>query len=250
MTDKAAEAVVGLKKAATEQERSEDLDQYGEFAGLRVERLGVDRGGQRVIADLSFDLDPGRALLLTGPNGAGKTTLIRALAGLLPTSEGVVRMAGAMADFRVSEECHYVGHTNAAKPELTVAENLRFWAVFLAGGAVAPAHVDEVVATALARLGLMALEDIPVRYLSAGQQRRVAIARLLLAERPLWLLDEPTSSLDTVNAARLVEIGNEHLANGGMIVAATHLPLGFAPVQELKLMPVEQAYEAIFEAHG
>lgn len=199
--------------------------------GLSVRGLIVERGGRTVISDLSFEIEPGQALLLTGPNGAGKTTLIRALAGLLPVHDGTIELKGAGADDRLSEQCHYVAHSNAAKTDLTVRENLRFWTRFLGG----PSGGEDAV---IADVGLMSLADIPVRYLSAGQQRRVAIGRLLVAKRLVWLLDEPTVSLDAVNTARLVEFGNAHLAAGGMIVAATHIPLGFDPMVELRLEPV------------
>lgn len=200
--------------------------------GLAVSGLTVERGGRVVVSDLSFGLRRGEALLLTGPNGSGKTTLIRALAGLLPWARGEVVLGGAAADERFAECCHYVAHANAAKLNLTVRENLRFWVRFLGGA-------EGAVGEAMAAVGLAALADIPVRYLSAGQQRRVAIARLLVARRTVWLLDEPTVSLDALNTGRLVDFGNAHLASGGMIIAATHLPLGFEPLRELRLEPVD-----------
>lgn len=206
-------------------------EQHG-LAGLAVRGLDVERGGRRVISGLSFQVERGRALLLTGPNGAGKTTLIRALAGLLPWAGGQVELDDLTDDERFCERCHYVAHANAAKMDLSVRENLRFWARFLNGQAGAEA-------AAMAAVGLTALADIPVRYLSAGQQRRVAIARLLVAKRPVWLLDEPTVSLDAANTARLVAFGNAHLAEGGIIIAATHTPLDFEPMTELRLEPVD-----------
>jgi heme exporter protein A len=199
--------------------------------GLSVRRLSVERGGRTVIADLSFEVAPGQALLLTGPNGAGKTTLIRTLAGLLSPVGGVIELQNAAADDRLSEQCHYVAHTNAAKTDLTVRQNLRFWAQFMGG-------VSGAEEAAIADVGLRSLADIPVQYLSAGQQRRVAIGRLMVAKRVLWLLDEPTVSLDAANTARLEKFGNAHLAAGGMIVAATHIPLDFKPMVELRLLPV------------
>lgn len=204
--------------------------------GLTVGDLSVERGGRLVISNLSFSAPAGQALLLTGPNGAGKTTLIRALAGLIPIRSGTITLNGRGAqaddDLRLSEHCHYIAHANAAKPELTVRENLGFWSQFL--GAQSETE-DEAIAT----LGLAPLADIPVRYLSAGQQRRVAIARLLVTSRKIWLLDEPTVSLDAANTKRLVELGNAHLADGGIILAATHIPLGFEPGVELALTPVD-----------
>jgi len=209
-------------------ERAEDQG----AGGLTVRGLSVERGGRLVISNLSFDVPHGRALLLTGPNGAGKTTLIRALAGLLPASRGDVSLDGTTDDEPLSQHCHYVAHANAAKLDLTVRENLRFWVKFLRG-------VDGAEGAAINDVGLTALADIPVRYLSAGQQRRVAVARLLVARRPVWLLDEPTVSLDTANTARLVAFGNAHLASGGIIIAATHIPLSFAPLSELRLEPID-----------
>lgn len=200
--------------------------------GLSVRGLSVERGGRTVIADLSFDVGQGRALVLTGPNGAGKTTLIRALAGLLPIAAGGIALSGIDGDDRLSEQCHYVAHSNAVKSGLTVRQNLRFWARFLGGVAGAED-------AAITDVGLDALSDIPVRYLSAGQQRRVAIGRLLVAKRRLWLLDEPTVSLDAANTARLETFANAHLAAGGMIVAATHIPLKLEPMTELRLEPVD-----------
>ncbi|MFY0612824.1 MAG: heme ABC exporter ATP-binding protein CcmA [Hyphomicrobiaceae bacterium] len=200
--------------------------------GLTVNGLSVERGGRLVVSDLSFDVPFGQALLLTGPNGAGKTTLIRALAGLLPAADGEISLADARDDEPLGTQCHYVAHANAAKLELSVRENLQFWLNFLGGA-------DGAEVVAMAEVGLAALADIPVRYLSAGQQRRVAIARLLIARRPVWLLDEPTVSLDAANMARLVTFGNAHLASGGIIIAATHTPLGFEPMIELRLEPVD-----------
>lgn len=216
---------IGLDKAETRDD-----------SGLAVRGLWVERGGRVVVSDLSFEVRRGEALLLTGPNGSGKTTLIRALAGLLPWAGGEAVLGGGADDERLAERCHYVAHANAAKLNLTVRENLRFWVRFLGGA-------DGVMDDAMAAVGLAALADIPVRYLSAGQQRRVAIARLLVARRTVWLLDEPTVSLDALNTGRLVEFGNAHLATGGIIIAATHLPLGFEPLRELRLEPVDAAAE-------
>lgn len=220
------------KVGGTELDEAETSDE----SGLAVNGLTVERGGRVVISGLSFEVRRGEALLLTGPNGSGKTTLIRALAGLLPWAEGEVVLGGGAKDERLCERCHYVAHANAAKLNLTVRENLRFWVRFLGGA-------DGAVGEAMAAVGLAALADIPVRYLSAGQQRRVAIARLLVARRAVWLLDEPTVSLDARNTGRLVEFGNAHLAAGGIIIAATHLPLDFEPLRELRLEPVDAGAE-------
>ena len=195
---------------------------------LIVENLTVRRGSREVIGGLSFRLAAGEGLLLTGPNGAGKTTLIRTIAGLLRPDAGKVQLEGAEEDTDIGQHCHLIGHQNGVKASLTVAENLRFWAQFLGEGGAA-------VEPALERLNLASIEDLPAGYLSAGQKRRLGLARLLVAKRPLWLLDEPTVSLDAASSAVLVAIVAEHIATGGMAIAATHIPLGIAAMRELRL---------------
>jgi heme exporter protein A len=195
---------------------------------LIAEKLCAARGGRMLFAGISFAVEAGGALLVTGPNGAGKTTLLRTLAGLLRPEAGHVRLEGGAAEMSVAEQCHYVGHSNAMKPSLTVAENAAFWSGFLGG---ATDRLDR----ALNVFGLAALRDIPAAYLSAGQRRRAGLTRLLLAERPVWLLDEPTASLDDAAQETLVGAANRHLAAGGLVVAATHMPLGFERARELRL---------------
>jgi heme exporter protein A len=195
---------------------------------LIAEKLCARRGGRTLFAGLSFSVAAGQALLVTGPNGAGKTTLLHTIAGFLPPEAGEIRLDGNAAEASIAEQCHYVGHANAVKPSLTVAENAAFWSGFLGGP---PDRLD----AALATFGLAALRDIPAGYLSAGQRRRAGLLRLLLAERPLWLLDEPTTSLDTAAQAMLAGAVNRQLAGGGLVVAATHLALGFDRAQELHL---------------
>jgi heme exporter protein A len=197
---------------------------------LIAEALTSTRGGRSLFSGLSFALEGGKALLLMGPNGAGKTTLIRILAGLLAPTAGAVRLEGGGPELGVGEQCHYVGHLNALKAGLTVEENASFWCRFLGTGASA----DRIEA-ALATFGLAELRDIPTAYLSAGQRRRLGLARLLLVERPLWLLDEPTVSLDRAAQEMLAAAASAHLASGGLIVAATHVPLGFGKAVELHL---------------
>jgi heme exporter protein A len=192
------------------------------------EELCAKRGGRVLFAGLSFTVDSGRALLVTGPNGAGKTTLLRTLAGFLRPEAGRVLLEGGAADASIAEQCHYVGHTNAVKPSLTVAENAAFWSAFLGGAADRQAAV-------LDAFGMAALRDIPAGYLSAGQRRRAGLMRLLLAGRPVWLLDEPTASLDEAAQRVLADAVNQHLSGGGLVVAATHLPLAFDRAQELRL---------------
>ena len=195
---------------------------------LSASQLTVERGGRIVFSNLSFALDAGGSLTVTGPNGAGKSTLLRALAGLLPLAGGTIfctpPSGGALA-----ENAHYVGHADALKNILTVAENLQFLAAMLDAGLG-----GMPVETALAEFGLSHAANLPVTYLSAGQKRRAALARLLVVWRPLWLLDEPSTALDAASQARMAKIMAAHLAQGGMIVAATHAKLGL-PGQELRL---------------
>lgn len=203
---------------------------------LIAEELSARRGGRRLFANLSFAVEAGEALLVTGPNGAGKTSLLRILAGFLPPELGQIRLEGiAAAEESIAEQCHYVGHANAVKASLTVAENAAFWSGFL-GGTPRPSRqaVPDRLETALAAFGLEALRDIPAGYLSAGQQRRAGLVRLLLAPRPIWLLDEPTASLDQAGQEALAVAVNTHLAGGGLVAAATHMPLGFRG-RELRL---------------
>lgn len=191
---------------------------------LTVTDLVCERAGRRVIDGLGFAVEAGGALVVTGPNGAGKSTLLRALAGLLAAEGGLLleRDGGEpLAGRAIGAACHYLGHADAVKPALTVMENLAFWRAFLG-----PA--ERGAEEALAALGLHDLADLPAGYLSAGQRRRLAAARLLIAQRPVWLLDEPTAALDAASAARFVALMNAHLAAGGLIVAATHQPLALA----------------------
>ena len=170
-------------------------------------------------------------LAVTGPNGAGKSTLLRALAGLLPLASGTITCTGLPAGEPLASYTHYLGHRDALKSPLTAQENLAFWAAML----VLPGAGGLSPEAALARLGLPHIAGFPVSYLSAGQKRRVALARLLVAARPLWLLDEPTTALDVVAQACLAEIMQAHLAGGGAVIAATHAPLGLAGARELNL---------------
>jgi len=166
--------------------------------------------------------------VLVGPNGAGKTTLIRCIAGLLKPSAGQVRLEGGQPERTLGEECHYVGHLNGLKASLTVEENATFWSRYLGGA-------SEQIEPTLATFGLTTARDVPVGYLSAGQRRRLALARLLLAARPVWLLDEPAVSLDRAAQQVLTTVVDAHLASGGLVVAATHTPLGFARSRDLQL---------------
>jgi len=190
--------------------------------------LACLRGGREVFAGLNFSADSGEALVVTGHNGAGKTTLLRLIAGLLEPAQGEIELSGGATDASLPEQAHYLGHRDALKPALTVLENLQFWYAFL-GGRDAPA------ASALEPVGLAGLAGLPAGYLSAGQRRRLSVARLLAAPRPVWLLDEPTAALDSAGQQRLLGLMQAHLAGGGIIMAATHGPLGLTGAKELRL---------------
>jgi heme exporter protein A len=191
------------------------------------------RGGRRVFSGVNFSVDSGAALVLTGPNGAGKSSLLRMIAGLIRPAEGRLALKGGDAEMSLGEQAHYVGHLDPLKPALTVTENLSFWARFLNGKA-APADTG-LAERGLEAVGLADLADLPAGYLSAGQRRRLSLARLLAVPRPIWLLDEPTTALDAASQERLRGLMQDHLAGSGMIVAATHGPLGLADCVELRL---------------
>jgi heme exporter protein A len=196
--------------------------------------LTIERGGRRIIAGLSFTADEGAALIVTGPNGAGKSSLLRALCGFLPLERGGFVLEGADAERSLGEQAHYLGHADGVKGALTAGENLAFAAAMLGGQSSRDAG-----RAALAQVGLAHVIDFPARLLSAGQRRRVALARLLTADRRLWLLDEPATALDAAAQAALKAIMQTHLRGGGIIVAAAHAPLGLEGARELRLGPAE-----------
>jgi heme exporter protein A len=198
---------------------------------LSAENLVCIRGGRIVFEELSFSVAGGEALVVTGPNGAGKSSLIRQIAGLVEVTEGKLALDGGETDAPLSEQAHYVGHLDALKASMSVRETASFWADFLGGGDVR---------AALDAFDLGALADLPVAYLSAGQRRRLALSRLLVAPRPLWLLDEPSVALDAASLARLVAAIDAHLARGGIVVAATHQPLGLGRNVPLDLTSVRR----------
>lgn len=185
---------------------------------LSAHDIACERGGRTLFQGLSFTLAPGEALLVSGPNGAGKTSLLRQLAGLLPLTAGQLSVTGTDEDLPVAEFCHAIGHLNATKTALTVRENLAFWADFLGEG-----HGD--LEGALAAFGLTALAAFPAGLLSAGQRRKLALSRLYAAPRPIWLLDEPSVSLDAHAVTRLDGAIRDHLKSGGIAVVSTHVPL-------------------------
>lgn len=180
---------------------------------LSTEGLACGRGETELVHDLRLDLAPGTGLLLRGPNGSGKSTLLLTLAGLLPPLAGTIAFAGA--DAEDGPLLHYCGHRNGIRPRLSVIETLRFWAAINGETGIDPE-------LALARVALKKAARLDAAYLSAGQQRRLALARLLVTRRPLWLLDEPTAALDADGHELVAGLIGDHLGEGGIAVIATH----------------------------
>jgi heme exporter protein A len=193
---------------------------------MRLTASGIScvRGGRTLYDGLSFSLGEGDLLLLTGPNGSGKTSLLRQIAGLLPLEAGTLTCEG----FERTDEVHFAGHLAAIKDTLTVTENLVFWCD-LYGGSSVP------LGEALSKLKLSSLASLPASVLSAGQKRRLALARLITIRRKLWLLDEPDTALDAEGRATLLEIIADHRAQGGMVVLASHGTLDASASRELSL---------------
>jgi heme exporter protein A len=185
------------------------------------------RGGREVFSGLDFEASSGEALAVTGPNGAGKTSLLRLIAGLLTISDGSIELEGGEPELTLPEQAHYLGHRDALKPALTVTENLSFWRDFL-GGETFDAKAS------LAAVGLDHAARLPAAFLSAGQRRRLSMARLLAVRRQVWLLDEPTNALDTAGQSLFATQMGDHLSRGGLIIAATHAPLGITS-RELRI---------------
>jgi heme exporter protein A len=200
---------------------------------LTAENLAARRGEDLIFVNVSFHLRAGEALILTGKNGSGKSTLLRVLAGLLRPEKGSVTTADSpdSAPRPAAETSHYLGHRNAMKAELTVAENLEFWRSFLHSGETGALSTEE----AAEAVGLPGITHLPFGYLSAGQQRRFAFAKLLVAHRPVWILDEPTAALDTSADRLFAELIENHRRDGGIVIAATHQPLGLDGARELKM---------------
>lgn len=201
---------------------------------LIAENLSVRRGDDLLFTGISFTLEQGQALVVTGRNGTGKSTLLRTVAGLISAEEGTIRLAVASgwSERRPAEASHYLGHRNAMKQELTVRENLSFWKNWLSDFEAKPSLSVEDAAGAV---GLDGITHLPFGYLSAGQQRRFAMAKLLVAFRPIWILDEPTAALDASADRLFAGLVETHLADGGMVLAATHQPLGLARTTELQM---------------
>jgi len=194
---------------------------------LRGRDVRCVRGGREVFSGLDFAVAGGEALAVTGRNGSGKTSLLRLVAGLLAPGGGSIAIEGGDAELTLPEQAHYLGHRDAQKPALSVMENLEFWRDFLGGEAADSADC-------LDRVGLAHALDLPAAYLSAGQRRRLALARLLAVRRPIWLLDEPTTALDASGQTMFAGLMRDHLDRGGLIIAATHGPLGIA-ASELRI---------------
>lgn len=195
---------------------------------LKVNDLCVARGGVPVLMGVSFDLSGGQALILRGPNGSGKTTLLRTLAGLQPALSG--RIAGA------GDQIAYAAHSDGLKSMLTVAENLAFWAsVFGHRG------IDAAIET----FDLQDMRDRPAGTLSAGQKRRLGLARLLVTGRPIWMLDEPTVSLDTKAVEMFAGAVRAHLGQGGSALIATHIDLGLADAGVFDVTPCRATSDAL-----
>lgn len=193
------------------------------IAGLELRGIAVRRGGRRLFSDLSLSLAAGQACALTGANGTGKTSLLRAVAGLVALEAGEVGFGGVDVTDARAGGLHLLGHLDGLKPARTAREELGFWSLWQGGSAA----LAEQAVTALELAPLM---DLEIRRLSAGQRRRLALARLLAAPRPLWLLDEPLSPLDAGWRMRFGAMMQTHLAGGGMILAAVHDPLPIAAI--------------------
>lgn len=194
------------------------------ISSLTAEKLTLSRGERALFEGLSFELKAGQALAIEGPNGAGKTSLLRLLAGFLAPAAGRITLRQDGQDITDAEErgkyIGWLGHHDALKGAFTVAEQLSFFMRLNGVAADMPALLDQV--------GLLRQEHLPCRYLSAGQKRRLGLARLLASNRPLWLLDEPFAALDSAGKALVARLMALHCGGGGMVLAATHEPLGLS----------------------
>ena len=197
---------------------------------LSGHNLSCERGGRLVFAGLSFSVETGQMLVLRGANGAGKTTLLRVIAGLNEVADGELKFEGGGVDQPVSLSSQFIAHQDAFKPALTVEENLQFWSDYFGGGDVQ---------LALQAFSLERLAGFSAALLSAGQKRRLALGRLAMIERPIWLLDEPTVGLDANSVGQLQTLMQNHLANDGIIIATTHIDLGIRQAKVLDFAELE-----------
>ncbi len=198
---------------------------------LIVENLSIHRATQEIVSDISFELSSGEALIVTGENGSGKSTTLRGIAGLMPLNTGSIKLLdekGKQFEGEIREYCHYLGHQNGMKPSLTVRENLDFWQKFCG-------DPDLTIEEALDEVDLAHTIDLPFSYLSAGMKRRVSIARLLVSDRPVWIVDEPTAGLDAQSVRMFTGLCHAFCEGGGILIAATHLPLGIETEKTLEI---------------
>jgi heme exporter protein A len=213
---------------------------------LNAADLACRRGGRDVFTSVGFSVAAGEVLAVTGRNGAGKSSLLRIIAGLIWPAGGRLSLEAGDPELSIAEQAHYLGHQDPVKPSLSVRENLQFWVAFF-GEAAVKMQAVQGVNEALESVGLGAIASLPAGYLSAGQRRRLSIARLLAVKRPIWLLDEPASTLDAAAQRRLTEFMRSHLAADGLVVVATHGALGLDGARELSLdqpnhsLPSQQA---------
>ena len=204
---------------------------------LSVKNLSCQRGGRTIFSGLSLEFAAGEAVLLRGPNGAGKSTLLRVIAGLIPAMSGEILLNGTAFTDRddFQGQITYAGHLDAIKPQLTVAENLSFWAQLFEAGNLEKTMQD---------FRLDEIADRPAHACSAGQKRRLGLARIAVTSRPLWLLDEPTVSLDTETTARFAATIDAHCAAGGIAFIATHIDLGLKAPRAFEMQPYEARADA------
>lgn len=185
-----------------------------------------------MFSGLDFSVGDGEMLILRGPNGAGKTSLLRVIAGLNEVADGELKFEGGADDVPIAQHSQFIAHQDAFKPALTVEENLQFWSDYFGGGDVQ---------LALEAFSLERLASFSAALLSAGQKRRLALGRLAMIERPIWLLDEPTVGLDTASVKQLQTLMHKHLDGGGIIIATTHIDLGIKQAKVLDFADLEVA---------
>jgi len=205
---------------------------------LKITDLHLSRGDRLLIKDLNFKLSKGQSLKIEGANGVGKTTLIRAIAGFITPDKGKINFTFDNKDLSKREQIHYIGHKNGIRTSLTVLENLEFWASFY--------NTQPSLMQIAQTYALKSLLHIPAGYLSAGQKRRLSLSRLSMSKRPLWLLDEPTVSLDQQSVKLVANAAQNHIEEGGILIAATHIPLEIEFTNTLTLSKqTDQAWEAL-----